>query len=120
MQAASETQEVPAKVNYLVAGRVAGSDAALKLAWNRAYTPNSRAPAMGYHVQYALDDGRYPARRNGEDFFTVTLPRWVNGLSWRTWSGAIEEIEFTGRKADRRGTLTSKIFLGKGNKQFRL
>ena len=97
VQAASETQEIPAKVNYLLAGPAAGSDTALKLAWNRARTPSSRAPATGYQVQYALDDGRYPAQRDGVDFITVTLPRWVNGLSWRTWSGTIEEIDFEER-----------------------
>ena len=92
-QAASETQEVPEKVNHVDVKPAAGSDTALEVAWNRPRTPNS-APATGYHVQYAQHDGAAPAVRDGEDWATVTFPRWMERLPWRTWSGVVEEIEF--------------------------
>ena len=94
VQAASETQEVPEKVNHVDVKPAAGSDTALEVAWNRPRTPLSRAPATGYHVQYAQHDGAAPAWRDGEDWATVTFPRWMERLPWRTWSGAVEEIEF--------------------------
>ena len=72
----------------------AGSDTALEVAWNRARTPLSRAPATGYHVQYAQHDGAVPVQRDGEDWATVTFPRWMERLPWRTWSGVVEAIEF--------------------------
>ena len=105
VQVAPETLKIPARVGYLEAGPAPCSK--LKLAWNRAYTPISKSGdgvgsgvrAMGYQVQYALDDGGYPKYRvEGEDWLTVTLPRWLNGLSWRTWLGSIEEIEFKERR----------------------
>ena len=105
VQVAPETSKIPEKVGYLEAGPAPCSK--LKLAWNRAYTPISKSGdgvgsgvrATGYQVQYALDDGGYPKYRvEGEDWLTVTLPRWLNGLSWRTWLGAIEEIEFKERR----------------------
>ena len=61
VQAPSETQEVPEKVNLVEVKPAAGSDTALEVAWNRPRTPNSRAPATGYHVQYAQHDGAAPA-----------------------------------------------------------
>ena len=123
VQAEPETEEIPEEVGYLVAKPAAGSDEALKLAWNRAYTldsrdatvdletlgPNefpyplsNRARATSYEVQYVEDNGDYgeygyPLRREGEDWVTVTVQNWTNGLSWRTWLGAIEEIEFQER-----------------------
>ena len=93
-QAASETQEVPEKVNHVDVKPAEGSDTALEVAWNRPRTPLSRAPATGYHVQYAQHDGAAPAWRDGEYWATVTFPRWMERLPWRTWSGAVEEIEF--------------------------
>ena len=105
VQVAPETLKIPARVGYLEAGPAPCSK--LKLAWNRAYTPISKSGdgvgsgvrATGYQVQYALDDGGYPKYRvEGEDWLTVTLPRWLNGLSWRTWPGSIEEIEFKERR----------------------
>ena len=71
-----------------------GSDTALEVAWNRPRTPDSRAPATGYHVQYAQHDGAAPAVRAGEDWAEVTFPRWMERLPWRTWSGVVEAIEF--------------------------
>ena len=59
VQAPSETQEVPEKVNHVEVEPAAGSNTALEVAWNRPRTPNSRAPATGYHVQYAQHDGRH-------------------------------------------------------------
>ena len=94
VQAPSETQEVPEKVNHVDVKPAAGSDTALEVAWNRARTPNSRAPATGYHVQYAQHDGAAPAVRAGENWATVTFPRWMERLPWRTWSGVVEAIEF--------------------------
>ena len=91
VQAPSETQEVPEKVNHV---EVEPSDTALEVAWNRPRTPNSRAPATGYHVQYAQHDGAAPVQRDGEVWATVTFPRWMESLPWRTWSGAVEAIEF--------------------------
>ena len=94
VQVAPETSKIPARVSYLEADPVPCSK--LKLAWNRAYTPISKSGdgvgsgvrATGYQVQYALDDGGYPKYRvEGEDWLTVTLPRWLNGLSWRIWPG---------------------------------
>ena len=64
VQAPPETQEVPEKVDHV---DVEPSDTALEVAWNRARTPNSRAPATGYHVQYAQHDGAAPAVRAGEE-----------------------------------------------------
>ena len=105
VQVAPETSKIPERVGYLEAGPAPCSK--LKLAWNRAYTPISKSGdgvgsgvrATGYQVQYALDDGGYPKyRAEGEDWLTVTLPRWLNGLSWRTWPGSIEEIEFKERR----------------------
>ena len=94
VQAPSETQEVPEKVNFVDVEPAAGSDTALEVAWNRPRTPSSGAPATGYHVQYAQHDGAAPAVRAGEDWAEVTFPRWMERLPWRTWSGAVEAIEF--------------------------
>ena len=47
VQAASETLEVPEKVNFVDVKPAAGSNTALEVAWNRPRTPNSRAPAHG-------------------------------------------------------------------------
>ena len=94
VQAESETTEVPGKVNFVDVKPAEGSDTALEVAWNRASTPNSRAPATGYNVQYARHDGAAPAVRDGEDWATVTFPRWMERLPWRNWSGVVEEIEF--------------------------
>ena len=94
VQAPSETQEVPEKVNHVDVKPAEGSDTALEVAWNRPRTPNSRAPATGYHVQYVQHDGAVPVQRDGEDWATVTFPRWMERLPWRTWAGAVEEIEF--------------------------
>ena len=93
VQAPSETEEVPEKVNHVDVKPAEGSDTALEVAWNRPRTSSS-APATGYHVQYAQHDGAAPAVRDGEDWATVTFPRWMERLPWRTWSGAVEEIEF--------------------------
>ena len=93
VQAPSETQEVPEKVNFVDVKPAEGSDTALEVAWNRPRTSSS-APATGYHVQYARHDGAAPAVRDGEDWAMVTFPRWMERLPWRTWSGVVEEIEF--------------------------
>ena len=45
-------------------------------------------------MQYAQHDGAAPAWRDGEDWATVTFPRWMENLPWQTWSGAVEAIEF--------------------------
>ncbi len=118
VQAEPETEEIPEEVGYLVSKR-APSDTALKLAWNRVYTLDSRdvtmdledlgrndvpyalsnrARATSYEVQYVENNGEYgeygyPLRREGEDWVTVTLRNWANGLDWKNWLGAIEEIE---------------------------
>ena len=95
VQAPPETQEIPEQVRYVDVEPAAGSDTALEVAWNRARTPDSRAPATGYYVEYAQHDGAAPAWRNGEDWATVTFPRWVDRLPWQIWSGAVvEAIEF--------------------------
>ena len=98
VQAPSETgtgtMNVPEQVNLVDVKPAAGSDTALEVAWNRARTPDSRAPATGYHVQYAQHDGAAPAWRDGEDWEEVTFPRWMERLPWRTWSGVVEAIEF--------------------------
>ena len=93
VQAEPETTEVPEKVNFVDVKPAAGSDTALEVAWNRPRTPLSRAPATGYHVQYAQHDGAAPVH-DGEDWATVTFPRWMERLPWRTWSGVVEAIEF--------------------------
>ena len=119
VQAEPETEEIPEEVGYLVAKPAAGSDTALKLAWNRAYTLDSRevtmdleflgsndvpyplsnrARATSYEVQYVENNGEYgeygyPLRREGEDWVTVTVRNWASGLDWQNWLGAIEEIE---------------------------
>ena len=93
-QAPSETTEVPEQVNFVDVEPAEGSNTALEVAWNRPRTPNSRAPATGYHVQYAQHDGAAPAVRAGEDWAEVTFPRWMERLPWRTWSGVVEAIEF--------------------------
>ena len=123
VQAEPETEEIPEEVGYLVAKR-AGSDTALKLAWNRVYTLDSRdvtvdletlgrndvpyalsnrARATSYEVQYVENNGEYgeygyPLRREGEDWVTVTVRNWTIGLDWQNWLGSIEEIEFTERR----------------------
>ena len=123
VQAEPETEEIPEEVGYLVAKR-AGSDTALKLAWNRVYTLDSRdvtvdletlgrndvpyalsnrARATSYEVQYVENNGEYgeygyPLRREGEDWVTVTVRNWTIGLDWQNWLGAIEEIEFKERR----------------------
>ena len=94
VQAASETTEVPEQVNHVDVKPAAGLDTALEVAWNRPRTPLSRAPATGYHVQYVQHDGAVPVQRDGEDWATVTFPRWMERLPWRTWSGVVEAIEF--------------------------
>ena len=112
VQAEPETEEIPEEVGYLVAKRD-GSDTALKLAWNRVYTLDSRdvtmdledlgrndvpyalsnrARATSYEVQYVENNGEYgeygyPLRREGEDWVTVTVRNWANGLDWQTWVG---------------------------------
>ena len=126
VQAEPETEEIPEEVGYLVAKPAAGSDTALKLAWNRAYTldsrdaavdlktlgPNdvpyplsNRARATSYEVQYVEDNGEYgeygyPLRREGEDWVTVTVRNWTSHLGWQNWLGAIEEIEFKESRED--------------------
>ena len=92
-QAPSETTEVPEKVNFVDVKPAEGSDTALEVAWNQPRTSSS-APATGYHVQYAQHDGAAPAVRDGQDWATVTFPRWMERLPWRTWLGAVEAIEF--------------------------
>ena len=125
VQAEPETEEIPEEVGYLVAKR-AGSDTALKLAWNRVYTLDSRdvtvdletlgrndvpyalsnrARATSYEVQYVENNGEYgeygyPLRREGEDWVTVTVRNWASGLDWQNWLGAIEEIEFKESRED--------------------
>ena len=94
VQAPSETTGIPEKVNFVDVKPAEGSDTALEVAWNRPRTPNSRALATGYHVQYVQHDGAAPAVRDGEDWATVTFPTWMERLPWQTWSGAVEEIEF--------------------------
>ncbi len=113
VQAEPETEEIPEEVGYLVAKPAAGSDTALKLAWNRAYTLDSRevtmdleflgsndvpyalsnrARATSYEVQYVENNGEYgeygyPLRREGEDWVTVTVRNWASGLDWQNWLG---------------------------------
>ena len=79
VQAASETTEIPEQVNHVDVKPAAGSDTALEVAWNRPRTPLSRAPATGYHVQYAQHDGAAPAVRDGED--------WARSRSRGGWRG---------------------------------
>ena len=104
VQVPPDSPKVPQQVGYVEAGPAACSG--LKVAWNRAKTPigksgdgvGSGVRARGYQVQYAPDDGGYPTYRvEGEDWSTVTLPRWLDGLLWQPWSGSIEEIEFRER-----------------------
>ena len=62
------------------------------------YALSNRARATSYEVQYVENNGDYgeygyPLRREGEDWVTVTLRNWANGLDWQNWLGAIEEIE---------------------------
>ena len=94
VQAPSETQEVPEKVNHVEVEPAAGSNTALEVAWSRPRTEDSRAPATGYRVQYVQHDGAVPVQRDGEDWAMVTFPRWMERLPWRTWSGVVEAIEF--------------------------
>ena len=76
VQVPPDTPKVPQRVAHVEAGPAACS--ALKVAWNRADTPISKngngvgsgVRATGYQVQYAPD-----------------------GLTWRNWSGPIEQIE---------------------------
>ena len=104
VQVPPETPKVPQKVAHVEAGPAACS--ALKVAWNRADTHigksgdgvGSGVRATGYQVQYALDDGGYPYVIEEEDWLTVTLPRWLDGLVWQPWSGSIEEIESKERR----------------------
>ena len=102
VQVPPETRKVPQSVGYLEAGPAPCS--AVKAAWNRAYTRAATGVgggvrATGYQVQYAPDDGRYPHYViDGEDWSTVTLPRWLDGLKWEAWSGSIEEIDSLERR----------------------
>ena len=104
VQVPPDTPKVPQRVSHVEAGPAACS--ALKVAWNRADTRISKngngvgsgVRATGYQVQYAPDDGGYPYVIEEEDWLTVTLPRWLNGLVWQPWSGSIEEIEFKERR----------------------
>ena len=81
VQVPPDTPKVPQRVSHVEAGPAACS--ALKVAWNRADTPISKngngvgsgVRAKGYQVQYAPD-----------------------GLTWRNWSGPIEQIEFKERR----------------------
>ena len=81
VQVPPDTPKVPQRVAHVEAGPAACS--ALKVAWNRADTPISKngngvgsgVRATGYQVQYAPD-----------------------GLTWRNWSGPIEQIEFKERR----------------------
>ena len=81
VQVPPDTPKVPQRVAHVEAGPAACS--ALKVAWNRADTPISKngngvgsgVRATGYQVQYAPD-----------------------GLTWRNWSGSIEQIEFKERR----------------------
>ena len=81
VQVPPDTPKVPQRVAHVEAGPAACS--ALKVAWNRADTPISKngngvgsgVRAKGYQVQYARD-----------------------GLTWRNWSGPIEQIEFRERR----------------------
>ena len=81
VQVPPDTPKVPQRVSHVEAGPAACS--ALKVAWNRADTRISKngngvgsgVRATGYQVQYAPE-----------------------GLTWRNWSGPIEQIEFKERR----------------------
>ncbi len=105
VQVPPETTKVPQQVGYMEAGTAPCSG--VKVAWNRAYTgigksgdgAGSGVRARGYQVQYAVDDGKYPHYVvYGQDWSTVTLPNWLNGLKWKAWSGPVEEIESLERR----------------------
>ena len=129
VQAEPETEEIPEEVGYLVAKPAAGSDTALKLAWNRAYTLDSREVTMdleflgsndvpyplsnrtratSYEVQYVENNGEYgeygyPLRREGEDWVTVTVRNWASGLDWQNWLGADRGDRIQGKQGGAAG-----------------
>ncbi len=105
VQVPPDTPKVPQQVGYMEADTALCSG--VKVAWNRAYTgigksgdgAGSGVRARGYQVQYAVDDGKYPHYVvYGQDWSTVTLPNWLNGLKWKAWSGPVEEIESLERR----------------------
>ena len=123
-----ETEEIPEEVGYLVtkrAGSDIGAEAGLEPGLHAGQpgchrgpgglgsqrrpvrAVSNRARATSYEVQYVENNGEYgeygyPLRREGEDWVTVTVRNWANGLDWQNWLGAIEEIEFEERTENRR------------------
>ena len=72
------------------------SNSALTVKWRSVYlispegVVSERIP--DYDIQYAEELSGWPYRVDGEDWLTVTYPRWINGMTWQGWSGTIESL----------------------------
>ena len=82
-------------VLYMLIEPDPNSDTALTVKWRSVYlSPRlSSERITDYDIQYAEELSGWPYRVDGEDWLTVTYPRWVNRMRWQGWSGTIESFE---------------------------
>ena len=82
-------------VLYMLIEPDPNSDTALTVKWRSVYlSPRlSSERITDYDIQYAEELSGWPYRVDGEDWLTVTYPRWVNRMTWQGWSGTIESFE---------------------------
>ena len=73
------------------------SNSALTVKWRSVYLISQEGVVFeritDYDIQYAEELSGWPYRVDGEDWLTVTYPRWVNRMTWQGWSGTIEPFE---------------------------
>ena len=72
------------------------SNRALTVKWRSVYLISPEGVVIeripDYDIQYAEELSGWPYRVDGEDWLTVTYPRWINGMTWQGWSGTIESL----------------------------
>ena len=90
-----ETVVAVGAVLYMLIEPDPNSDTALTVKWRSVYLrPRlSSERITDYDIQYAEELSGWPYRVDGEDWLTVTYPRWVNRMTWQGWSGTIESFE---------------------------
>ena len=79
------------------------SSTGLVVEWGRAFVhvgesrrPSDYVEITQYEVEYAVEQGHWPYRVDGEDWETVTYPRWIASMTWVTWNGTIEALDGLG------------------------
>ena len=84
-------------VSHLLIEPDPNSNSALTVKWRSVYLISQEGVVSeritDYDIQYAEELSGWPYRVDGEDWLTVTYPRWVNRMTWQGWSGTIEPFE---------------------------